>query len=174
MRAPMRAKCAQRPNAFRLGLCKATSRDGNGAPAEILHGRRRSKLREGTSRAIPVRGAISEMGVRRQWPTQERPSHEAGAGRFVPRSPDFRIPQISGRPARNRVVFISRRRLERVICPSRETDTGNAKHKARSAKSGSQARTPSFAHSPPKLMKTAQILASLPLENVLLFIFIPN
>ena len=73
-----------------------------------------------------------------------------------------RCAQISGGPARNRAVFINGRRLERVICPSRETATRSAKHKARSAKSGSQARAPSFAHSPPKLMKTAQILASLP------------
>lgn len=32
----------------------------------------------GASRPIPVHGAISEMGIRRQWPPQKHPSCETG------------------------------------------------------------------------------------------------
>lgn len=46
------------------------------------------------SQAISVRGAISEMGIRRQWPLQKRPSYETGetGGRVIclapPQFPD--------------------------------------------------------------------------------------
>lgn len=49
-----------------------------GAPATAGYG-------TGTSQAISVRGAISEMGIRRQWPLQKRPSYETGetGGRVI-------------------------------------------------------------------------------------------
>ena len=48
----------------------------------------------GTSRAISARGAISEMGIRRQWPPQKRPSYETGekgVGRAADRGEGGRV-----------------------------------------------------------------------------------
>lgn len=70
----------------------------------------------------------------------------------LPRTPptsQMRANLGGGRPARNRVVFINGRRLERVIRPLRETATGNAKHKARSEKPDFQVPSiPSCAYRP--------------------------
>ena len=96
----------------------------------------------GASRAIPVRGAISEMGVRRQWSPQKRPSYETGVGRFVSRSPNFQMHTNIGGHARNRVVFINRRYLKGVVRPSLEKRQAALEHKARSAKS--EFRAPPF------------------------------
>ena len=63
---------------------------------------------------------------------------EAFCVRSEPERPDCPISgctQISGEPARNRVVFISRRRLEGVVRPSLEKRKAALEHKARSAKS---------------------------------------
>lgn len=146
-------------------LCKATSRDGNGEPATIGHGGLRDRRQPGDFRTRSDKrdGDSSPMAAAEAPELRDR--GDRGSGDLSRAAPIPGCAQISGGPARNRVVFIIGRRLKEVVYPSRETATGSAKHKARSAMSGSQARTPSFAHSPPKLMKTAQILAGLPLEN---------
>ena len=75
--------------------------------------------------------------------------------------------QISGRPARNRVVFISRRHPKGVVRPSLEKRQAAHEHKARSAKSEFRASPPSAPHPLLELMKTTRFLAGLPLENAL-------
>ena len=75
--------------------------------------------------------------------------------------------QISGRPARNRVVFINRRHLKGVVRPSLEKRQAALEHKARSAKSEFRASPPSAPQPPLESMKTTRFLAGLPLENAL-------
>lgn len=159
MRAPTRARRAQRPNAFQPRLCKATSRDGNGGTS---HGGLRDKRQPGDFRTRSDKrdGDSSPMAAAEAPELRDR--GDRGSDDLSRAAPIPGCAQISGGPAKNRVVFIIGRRLKGVVYPSRETATGSAKHKARSAKSGSQARTPSFAHSPPKLMKTARFLAGPP------------
>ena len=103
-------------------------------------GQRHSKLRADASRAIPVRGAINAIGSvtdgRRTSARVMRQLARQGSSSSSHAPPIPRCAQLSGGPARNRVVFINGRRLEGAICPSRETVTGNAKHKARSANPG--------------------------------------
>ena len=133
-----------------------------GAPATISHGGLRDRRQPGDFRTRSDKrdGDSSPMAAAEAPELRDR--GDRGSGDLSRAAPIPGCAQISGRPASIWAVFINGRRLERVICPSRETDTGNAKHKARSAMSGSQARTPSFAHSPPKLMKTARFLAGPP------------
>ena len=121
---------------------------GMGAPATISHGRRRSKLRDRhqpsdfRTRSDKRDGDSSPMASSKAPELRDRgEGGRAGCGQGRRGSGDLSraapIPgcaQISGRPARNRAVFINGRRLERVICSSGKTATGSAKHKARSAK----------------------------------------
>ena len=135
-----------------------------GAPATISHGGLRDRRQPGDFRTRSDKrdGDSSPMAAAEAPELRDR--GDRGSGDLSRAAPIPGCAQISGGPARNRVVFIIGRRLKGVVYPSRETATGSAKHKARSAKSGSQARTPSFAHAPPKLMKTTRFLAGPPLK----------
>ncbi len=75
--------------------------------------------------------------------------------------------QISGRPARNRVVFINRRHLKGVVRSSLEKRQAAHEHKARSAKSEFRASLLPPRSPPLELMKTTRFLAGFPLENAL-------
>ena len=116
-------------------------------------GRLRSKLRGRRQPTDCLTQGDKRDRIRHQWPPHKRPSYETAARQGSSSSshapPIPRCAQLSGGPARNRVVFINERRLEGAVCPSRETATGNAKHKARSAKSDrTPLPLPSRAHRP--------------------------
>ena len=72
--------------------------------------------------------------------------------------------QISGSPARNRMVFINRRHLKGVVRSSLEKRQAALEHKARSAKPEFRAVSPSAPQPLLELMKTTRFLAVLPLE----------
>ena len=90
-----------------------------------------------------------------------------GLGNLSRAPPISGCTQISGRPARNRVVFINRRHLKGVVRSSLEKRQAALENKARSAKSEFRASPPSAPQPPLELMKTTRFLAGLPLENAL-------
>lgn len=71
-----------------------TSRDGNGASAEIRHGELRDRRQTNGSRTR----SDKRDGVRHRLPPQKRPNYEAGVGRFVSRSPNFQMCTNIGGP----------------------------------------------------------------------------
>ena len=126
MQALSEAWHAQRPNAFQPRLCKATSRDGNGGTSHDQPRRAAGQRQPGDFRTRSDKrdGDSSPMAAAEAPELQDR--GDRGSGDLSRAPPLPRCAQISGGPARNRVVFINGRRLKGVIYPSRETATGSA------------------------------------------------
>ena len=102
-------------------------------------GQRRSKQRGRRQPTDYLTQGDKRDRIRHQWPPHKRPSYETaarqGSGSSSHAPPIPRCAQLSGGPARNRVVFISRRHPKGVVRPSLEKRQAAHEHKARSAKS---------------------------------------